>query len=235
MTTPASGTAADPNNPQQPQQQADPNATADPNASGAAPPDPAAGQQGQAAADPNATADGGAGDGSQPGTDTVEYWKQRSRENERKSRANAAAAAELNKIKQAQMSDLEKAQQAQKEAEARAQAAEESGFRSKAANAHGLPPQFVDYLGGGEEAEIDARAEDLAKHLNGEVAKGVAAKVLELTGIDITKPQGRQPGQMGSLGQRPSQALRSGVQVGPNGQQTDPNAWFRGMLPGQNR
>jgi hypothetical protein len=42
-------------------------------------------------------------------TDTVEFWKNQARENEKRAKANADAAKELDKVKAANMSDLERA------------------------------------------------------------------------------------------------------------------------------
>lgn len=71
-----------------------------------------------AATEAEATTEQTGQEGETKATETVDYWKSRSRENERKAKENAAAAKELAEIKESQKSEAEKASDRVTKAEA---------------------------------------------------------------------------------------------------------------------
>ena len=87
-------------------------------------------------------------------------WQDFSRKNEA---AAKAAAKELEKSRQAQMTDVERAQAAASEAEKRAAAAETAMLRYRVAATKQLPADLVDRLRGDTEEEMLADADTLLK------------------------------------------------------------------------
>lgn len=92
-------------------------------------------------------------------SETVDYWKQRARDNEGRAKANADAAKRLAEIEESQKSAEQKAAdqaaQVQRDlAEARAET-----LRYKAAVTHRVSQDNFDLLGMGSEEEITARAQ----------------------------------------------------------------------------
>jgi len=167
----------------------------------------------------------------------AEKWKQSSRRHERTSRENSSAAAKLAQMEDANKTELQRAQERADKAER--ERAEERAERHRllAAAAHGLGPDFVDYLGSGEEEDIFARAEQIAGFVNTEVNKRVND---ELARMGIQRSQGNGGGAPTAaaaaslaLGRRPAESLRpGGVPASNQANANDPNEAFRQMLQG---
>lgn len=71
-------------------------------------------------------------------TETVEFWKQKAREQEKRAKENAAAATRLAEIEEAQKSEAQKAADRLAAAEAKATEAEAKALRREIALEHGL-------------------------------------------------------------------------------------------------
>jgi len=152
----------------------------------------------------------------------IAHWKKMSRQHESRSKANAAAAAELKQIKQAGMSELERAQTAQREAEERAATAENLHFRVMAAAAHSLPPELIDHLGSGTEDEINERAELFSQVIQA-TAQELAEQILSRNGINTN-----------GLGTgRPLESLRPGSAPATGAAPVSREEWFRRLVTGQ--
>lgn len=99
-------------------------------------------------------------------TETVDFWKEKAREQEKRAKANASAAARLAEIEESQKSEAQKAQEALTAAAARADAAEAKALSLQIATEHKL---------GSEDATLLASLPDedsmraLAKRLAGQV------------------------------------------------------------------
>jgi hypothetical protein len=94
-------------------------------------------------------------------TETVDYWKRMSRENEAKAKANADAAKRLKEIEDRDLSELQKAQRDREEALTRLQAIEQEAVRNRVALAKGLPADIAATLSGANEDELAAHADRL--------------------------------------------------------------------------
>lgn len=92
-------------------------------------------------------------------------WKAMARKHEAQAKKNAKAAEELDKLKQAQMSEQERVQAAAKEADARAEAAERRAALAEAAITHGLTKDDLELLDGVPADQIEDRAKKLAARL----------------------------------------------------------------------
>jgi nucleotide-binding universal stress UspA family protein len=88
----------------------------------------------------------------------AEKWKALSRKNEESARTNAAAAAELQTIKDSQLNAEQKAQKAAEKAVAEAAAAKTELARYRVAAAKGVPAEL---LTGADEATLAAQADAL--------------------------------------------------------------------------
>ena len=108
----------------------------------------------------------------------VDHWRKTAQRHERSARDNSAAARRLQKLEDANKSELQKAVEAQQAAERERDAARMQTDRMMAAAAHNLDPDLIEYLGEGTAEEITARAEQLAKLVEAMAKK----KVDELTG-----------------------------------------------------
>lgn len=71
-------------------------------------------------------------------TETVEFWKQKAREQEKRAKENAAAATRLAEIEEAQKSEAERAAERLVAAETKATEAEAKALRREIALEHGL-------------------------------------------------------------------------------------------------
>ncbi|MCL2728799.1 MAG: hypothetical protein FWE15_02105 [Actinomycetia bacterium] len=180
--------------------------------------------------------------GDAPATDTVDYWKSEagkwkdmSRKNEKRARENATAASRLAKLEDAGKTELQRATERADRAER--ERAEERAERHRllAAATHSLGPDFVEYLGGGDEEEIFGRAETLSGHINAEVTKRVDAE-LERLGVRRAGTSGNGAPSAAAaaslaLGRRPAESLRPGAMPASDGRTAnDPNEAFRQLL-----
>lgn len=94
-------------------------------------------------------------------TETVDYWKRMSRENEARAKANADAAKRLKEIEDRDLSELQKAQRDRDELAAKYADLERNALRSTVALAKGLPPEVAAILAGSNEDELNAHADAL--------------------------------------------------------------------------
>ena len=74
-------------------------------------------------------------------TETVDFWKQKAREQERRAKDNADAAKRLAEIENAQKSEAQRAAERIAEAERKATEAESRALRREVALAHKLTPE----------------------------------------------------------------------------------------------
>lgn len=88
----------------------------------------------------------------------VEHWKSMARKNEARAKENAAAAARLTEIEDAQKSEAEKLQAKLEDAERRAAEAVQARLRAEIAQTKGVP---ADLLTGSTEDELAAAADRL--------------------------------------------------------------------------
>jgi membrane protein involved in colicin uptake len=79
-------------------------------------------------------------------TETVDFWKQKAREQEKRAKANADAAKRLADIEASQKSEADKAADRLAEAEKRATEAEAKALRREVALAHGLSKEDAELL-----------------------------------------------------------------------------------------
>lgn len=96
-------------------------------------------------------------------SETVDYWKQRARQNEAQAKANADAAKRLQDIEDAQKSTEQKAAEQAAKVQRDLQEAKAETARYKAAAKHRVSEDNFDLLGLGTEEEITARAERVGK------------------------------------------------------------------------
>lgn len=94
-------------------------------------------------------------------TETVEFWKQKAREQEARAKANATAAQRLEEIENASKTEQQRATEALTAAEKRAADAEASALRLEVAAEKGLTPAQAKRLVGSSREELEADAEDL--------------------------------------------------------------------------
>lgn len=97
-------------------------------------------------------------------TETVEFWKQKAREQEKRAKENAEAAKRLSQIEDADKTELERANKRAEEAEARARAVELSLSRSRIATEKGIP-DWSDFITGDNEDDMAAAADLIASRL----------------------------------------------------------------------
>lgn len=94
-------------------------------------------------------------------TDTVEFWKQKAREQETRAKANASAAEKLQQFEESQKTEAQKLADQTKAAEERASAAEQRALRLEIAAEKGLTPAQAKRLVGETRDELEADATEL--------------------------------------------------------------------------
>jgi hypothetical protein len=94
-------------------------------------------------------------------TETVDYWKQRARQNEQQAKANAEAAKRLKEIEDRDLSELQKAQRDREEIAAENARLKSESARNRVALAKGLPAEIAATLNGSTEDELAAHADAL--------------------------------------------------------------------------
>lgn len=96
--------------------------------------------------------------------ETVEFWKSKAREQEKRAKANADAAKRLAEIEEAQKTEAEKAADRIKQAEADTEKARAEALRLRIAAKHGISDEHADlYLTGTDEETLTKQAEGLSK------------------------------------------------------------------------
>jgi hypothetical protein len=158
------------------------------------------------------------------------HWKEMARKNEKRARENAAAAARMKTIDQANMSEIEKAQAAQREAERERDEARDMHARMMAAASNDLPVELIDFLGTGTEEEINERAEMIASVIE-ETAQAIAEQLIkdQIASGKLIDGASRNGGPQQGPGARPVESLRAGS--APAGTApTSQEQWFRQLL-----
>jgi hypothetical protein len=99
-------------------------------------------------------------------TETVEFWKEKAREQEKRAKSNAEAAKRLAEIEDAQKTEAQKTAEKLAELQTQLAAAEAKALRSSIAARHGIPPEDAELLlTGTDEETLTAQAERLAQTL----------------------------------------------------------------------
>lgn len=151
-------------------------------------------------------------------TETVEFWKKQSREQEARAKANADAAAELQSIKESQLSESQKQAAATEAALRDAAQARAEALAYRVAATHGVTPDNFDLLGTGDEQTIAARAERIGGLLRFE-AENAQLKA-ELDALRAGKPA--------PAASRPVTALKPGAS--PENTQTEDDAAYTALF-----
>lgn len=100
-----------------------------------------------------------------PPTETVEFWKSKAREQEKRAKANADAAKRLTEIEDAQKTEAEKASERLRALESERDAAVRDALRFKVASKHGISDEDADlFLTGSDEETLTKQAERLSQH-----------------------------------------------------------------------
>jgi len=94
-------------------------------------------------------------------TETVDFWKQKAREQESRAKANADAAKRLKEIEDRDLSELQKAQRDRDELAQRLEQTQRDAVRSRVALEKGLPADIAATLNGSSEEELAAHADRL--------------------------------------------------------------------------
>ena len=115
-----------------------------------------------------ASATGPDGEAVESGTEDIEAikadlakWKSMSRKNEDRAKANAAKAAKLDGIEEAQKTDAERSAERIESLQADLRVRDEQILRSKIATDKGLEPEFASALQGEDEAAMRAHADGM--------------------------------------------------------------------------
>lgn len=116
-------------------------------------------------------------------TETVDFWKQKAREQESRAKSNAEAAKRLQEIEDAQRTEAEKIAARQAQAERDRDDARAEALRYKAAATHGIGEDYFDLLGSGDEETISGRAERV-----GALLRENASMKAELEALRAGKP-----------------------------------------------
>jgi acyl-CoA reductase-like NAD-dependent aldehyde dehydrogenase len=159
------------------------------------------------------------------------HWKEMARKHEKRAKENAAAAARLKTIDQANMTEVEKAVAAQREAERERDEARDMHARMMAAAAQDLPVELIDFLGTGTEEEIGERAELLASCIE-ETAQAIAEQLLndKIASGELVVANGNgRNGQPQVVPGRPVESLRAGSAPAGTAPATQ-EQWFRQLL-----
>lgn len=140
-------------------------------------------------------------------TETVDFWKQKARQQEDRAKANAKAAEELQKIKDGEKTEVQKAIDAAAQAKAEADEAKAAMARFRVAASNGVPEDHFDLLGTGTEEEIAARAKKVGQWIKD------SAELAQL-----------KAGQQQQQGPQPVKGLTPGAPTPPD--DSYPPGWF---------
>jgi len=104
-------------------------------------------------------------EGATPETETVDFWKQKSRLWESRARENSAAVKRLAELEESSKAELQKVTERAEQAEREASELKFSKLRGDIALETGIPADFVEFLTGADETALRAQAEKLASRL----------------------------------------------------------------------
>ena len=106
-------------------------------------------------------------------SETVDFWKQKAREQEKRAKDNADAAKRLAEIEQSQKSEAEKTADRIKQLEAEAQTARQEALRFKVASKYGIDADRAELLlTGSDEDTMTRQAEALKAESDGRKKQG---------------------------------------------------------------
>jgi hypothetical protein len=103
-------------------------------------------------------------------TETVEFWKQKAREQEKRAKENADAAKRLSQLEEQNKSDVQKAIDRAEAAEQALAAKEAETLRLTIASKHGISGEYLDLLSGADEDELEAKAQKVASLIESQQA-----------------------------------------------------------------
>jgi hypothetical protein len=150
-------------------------------------------------------------------TETVDFWKQKAREQESRAKSNAEAARRLQELEDAQKTEQERQVDRQKQIERERDDARAEGLRYKAAAEHGIGKDYFDLLGSGDEEAIGARAERV-----GGLLRENSEMKAELEALRAGKPA--------PTSDRPVAALKPGAT--PENNQTEDDVLYNSLFGG---
>ena len=96
-------------------------------------------------------------------SETVDFWKQKAREQEKRAKENASAAQRLAEIEQSQKSEAEKAADRIKQLEGEAESARRDALRFKVASEFGIATERAELLLTGSDEETMRRQAEALK------------------------------------------------------------------------
>lgn len=105
-------------------------------------------------------------------TETVDFWKTKAREQEKRAKDNAEAAKRLGEIEEAQKSEAQKSADRLAQAEADAGSAASRADRAEIALAKGLTLSQAKRLVGTTREELEADADELLKDIGVQTSQG---------------------------------------------------------------
>ena len=132
-------------------------------------------------------------------TETVEFWKQKAREQEKKAKENVAARLELDELKKANLSNEEKLAAELGEVAQRAARAEAEALRWRIAAKHGISDEDAELFLTGSDEETLARQAERFKELAVKPSKGT-----------VVPGVGNQPNAPASIAEQVQVAEQSG-------------------------
>jgi small-conductance mechanosensitive channel len=94
-------------------------------------------------------------------TETVEFWKQKAREQETRAKANADAARKLQEIEDRDLSELDRAKKQAAESAAELESLRRTSLQQQVALDKGIPADLVSALNGSTVEELAAHADRL--------------------------------------------------------------------------
>lgn len=150
-------------------------------------------------------------------TETVEFWKQKAREQEARAKANADKAQAHDAFVESQKTEAQRLADAASKAQREAEEARAETARYRVAATHGVTPDYFDMLGSGTEDEIAARAQRLAPLIA--LGSENAQLKAELEALRQGKPS---PASL-----RPVASLKPGAT--PDGAQTEDDVIYQSL------
>ncbi len=152
-------------------------------------------------------------------TETVDFWKQKAREQEQRAKANADKAKEFDALQESQKSEQQKIADRAAEAERERDEARSEGLRYRAAIKHGVTEDHFDLLGIGDEETITARAERVGGLLK-----------LQTENDRLTaEVEALKQGKPAPSSARPTESLKPGAtaeQIRPERDDSYPSGWL---------
>jgi membrane protein involved in colicin uptake len=150
-------------------------------------------------------------------TETVDFWKQKAREQENRAKSNAEAARRLAEIEDSQKTEQQRLADRQAQIERERDEARAEGLRYKAAATHGISEDYFDLLGTGDEETISTRAERV-----GALLRDNASMKAELEALRAGKPA--------PINGRPIEALKPGAT--PSNATTEDDVLYNSLFGG---